>query len=290
MPASGAPGTTAAAYLKMFPSARPAALGGSFVGVANDPGTVFYNPAGLRTLSHVEFMLSHMELVQGMHCESLVYVQPLQKGLVLGFSGELFTSGPIGKYNELGDRTGTFSAAEGMLGASIAGSISGALLGGVTVKALHQGLDSESALTGAVDAGLLYSSGRWRFGASAQNFGPAMKLGSTGFELPRGVKAGALYRWPRLLSLSAQLTEYLREDPFLSVGAEIPLSREGNVMLRSGYRTGMSSGAGPGLSFGVGLRDTHLEFSYALSPMGDLGMTHNISFSYKIGNAFTYDR
>lgn len=285
-PAAAEHGATAAPYLKIDPSARSAALAGAFAGVANDAGTVFHNPAGLALLPYQELMFSHLELLQGMHCESLVYARPLDDSrLSLGFYGELMTSGSMVRYDATGGSEGNFSAAEANLGAAAAYRLGGGFAAGASVKTLYQGLASERAYTAAFDAGGLYTRGKWRFGLSAQNAGAPLKLYETAFPLPLSVKAGAMYRGWRYAALSAQVTKYLREDAFLSLGAEAPitLTSRNTVFLRGGYRTGSSSGAGGGLSLGVGVRDRRLEFNYALTPMGDLGVLHRASISYKFG-------
>jgi len=279
-------GTTAAPYLKIDPSGRSAALGGAFVGVANDTGALFHNPAGLALLSYRELMFSHMELLQGMHCETIAYVQPLESRWSLGFSGELMTSGSMIKYDTAGDPDGNFGASEGSLGISAAYRAGGGLTAGATLKGFYQALASERGYAAALDAGALYSAGPWRFGASAQNLGTKLKLGETGFDLPGSFKAGVMYKgWARA-SFSAQATKYLREDAYLSLGAEAPLSPvpRNFIFFRVGYRTGSSTGAGSGLSFGVGLKDKRLEFNYALTPMGDLGAVHRVSIGYRFGD------
>lgn len=285
-PAAAEYGSTAAPYLKIDPSARSAAIGGAFAGVANDAGALFHNPAGLALLPYQELMFSHMELLQGMHCESLAYALPLEDSrLSLGFYGELMTSGSMVRYNSTGDSEGNFSAAEAALGAAAAYRLGGGFAAGAALKALYQGLASERAYTAAFDAGGIYSRGKWRFGLSLQNAGAPLKLHDEAFSLPLSVKAGVMYRGWRYASLSAQATKYLREDAYLSLGAEAPLTltSRNTVFLRAGYRTGSSSGAGTGLSLGVGVRDKRLEFNYGLTPMGDLGVVHRVSIGYKFG-------
>lgn len=285
-PARAEHGATAAPYLKIDPSARSAALGGAFAGVANDAGAVFHNPAGLALLPYQELMFSHLELLQGMHCEAVAYALPVYDSrLSLGFYGELMTSGSMVRYDSTGGSEGNFSAAEANLGAAAAFRLGRGFAAGASLKALYQGLASEKAYTAAFDAGGIYTRGKWRFGVSVQNAGAPLKLYEEAFDLPLSVKAGLMYRGWRYAALSAQLTRYLGEDPFLSLGAEAPvlLTSRNTVFLRGGYRTGSSSGAGSGLSLGIGVRDRRLEFNYALTPMGDLGAAHRATISYKFG-------
>lgn len=45
--------------LKWDPSVRSAGLGGAYVGVADDLGAVYWNPAGLQQVDQAELQLSH---------------------------------------------------------------------------------------------------------------------------------------------------------------------------------------------------------------------------------------
>src|SRR5207302_10246043 len=54
-------GTSGAAFLKIGPGARPAAMGEAFTGVADDIHAIYWNPAGLATLRSPELTGMHME-------------------------------------------------------------------------------------------------------------------------------------------------------------------------------------------------------------------------------------
>ena len=56
-------GTTAAEFLLLAPSARGAALGGSYGALATDVSSVYYNPAGLAQIDHAGLMASTMNYV-----------------------------------------------------------------------------------------------------------------------------------------------------------------------------------------------------------------------------------
>jgi len=284
--ASAEYGTTAATYLKIDPSVRSAALGGAFAGMANDAGSVFHNPAGIGLLSYSEAMFTHQELLQGMRCESLVYVQPLESEWSVGFSGELMSSGSMTRYTAVGDPSGSFSASEGNLAVSVARRFDKQLIAGASFRGLYQGLASEEAYAAAVDVGALYSGRGWRVGASVQNLGTELKLNDTAFPLPLSAKAGGMVRVWQAVTFSAQATKYINETPYFGFGFEAPmtLTPRDFLFFRAGYRTGSSAGAGSGISLGLGIRDNMLEFNYAFTPMGDLGAAHRFSLGYRFGD------
>ncbi len=283
--ASAEYGTTAAAYLRLDPSVRSSALGGSFVGMANDAGAVFHNPAGIGLLAYRELMFTHMELLQGMRSETLVYVLPLESEWSLGFSGQLMTSGAMDKYTAGGDLSGDFSSSEGNLAVSAARRFDKNLIAGGSLKLLYQGLDTEKGYAAAADLGALYSGKGWRVGASVQNLGTEMKLHDASFPLPLSLKAGGMYRVWQSIAVSAQATKYVGEALYFGLGVEAPMALTARDFLffRAGFRTGASEGAGSGLSFGAGIRDNLFEFNYSLTPMGDLGAVHRFSLGYRFG-------
>jgi len=54
-------GTSAGTFLKIGVGARPVGMGEAFVAVANDPSTIYWNPAGLAGLQRKEVTASHVD-------------------------------------------------------------------------------------------------------------------------------------------------------------------------------------------------------------------------------------
>jgi len=61
---AGGEGTTGAQFLKLGIGARPAALGESFTGVADDINSLYWNPAGLAEIQQFEASVSGAALYE----------------------------------------------------------------------------------------------------------------------------------------------------------------------------------------------------------------------------------
>ncbi len=66
-------GTNEAAFLKIDAATRPTAMGGAFVGVANDVNSVFWNPAGLTQMEKRELSAMYNSWFAGINYASGAY-------------------------------------------------------------------------------------------------------------------------------------------------------------------------------------------------------------------------
>ena len=275
----------AAAFLEIDGGARAAAMGGAFTAVADDASSVFYNPAGPALLNKPEAMLSHSQWLEGLWNEHAAYVRPLSEKITVFTGVSALLGPPLEKYNSGGERTGSFSAADGAFGIGVAAELRPDLYAGLNLKAVYAAADQEKALAYAGDLGLVKNLGALRLGFSAQNLGTRMKLYKESFDLPRIVRAGAAYRIRETYWLSGEAVKTGDAKIFLAAGVEAEgiLTQDYTASVRLGYKQGRSKNAGPGFSAGAGLRNGDLAADYAFSPFGDLGDTHRFTFSYKFG-------
>src|SRR4051812_24888171 len=72
-------GTSGAAFLKIGPGARPAAMGEAFTGVADDIHSIYWNPAGLSKLTMPELTGMHMQYFQSIQYEFAAFAYPTEK-------------------------------------------------------------------------------------------------------------------------------------------------------------------------------------------------------------------
>ncbi|MFH1540744.1 MAG: hypothetical protein ABID79_02690 [Elusimicrobiota bacterium] len=93
-----------AAFDEFLPGARPAALGGAFVAIADDANTVFYNPAGLSRIKKNEILASYGQLHPGLSDNSNIsnsiisYVNSFGKYGVAGLG--IYSLSVSGLYSE----------------------------------------------------------------------------------------------------------------------------------------------------------------------------------------------
>lgn len=305
-----AAGTTSATFLKLGVGARAVAMGGAFTAVADDPYSIYWNPAGLATLEgekNVGFF--HNDHFQGLKQEFMLYTAPAEglpflkkrgpRSGVWGLGLDYFyTPKDMERRSGLNenDPLAPISPVEGKFGAYDLAFSAGygwkherGLSLGAAVKVIRQSIDTKSAGSAALDLGALkefsWLGKDFTAGFSVQNIGPGIKFISRRYDLPLVFKAGLSRRLPdsgALFSLEAD--KPIDNYPSFVFGAEYPLVPR--LALRTGYRyrhTGNELGSWSGFSTGAGLAFGRFSFDYAFSPFGDLGNSHRFSLNAAFG-------
>jgi len=303
----------AAPSLIIPPGARAAGLGQSFVGIADDPTALYWNPAGLAGLKGRNVALMHSQLIPELapdvYYEFLGYTQEAPGlGGTLGFSVTYLTYGKWRATSAEGVDLGEYGSYEIAIGASYGAKIHENLWGGVTAKWIRESLvpaqlnDLEEGVgtSFAVDAGLLWrlSSDRVRIGVTVQNLGPALTFidANQKAPLPRNLKMGfaaRLYQGKSLgilssgevnkplIGITEDLGEFATRDLTLNGGVEADLG--GFVALRGG-RIHDPDGDIRGYTWGGGLalKNLGLRFDYATVPKAR-GIGREDKFSISLG-------
>jgi len=173
-------GTSAGTFLKIGVGARPVGMGGAFVAVANDPSTIYWNPAGIAGLLRKQVVVSHTDWPADINYEYIAAILPVEKlGGSVGLQlGSLRTD--INETTELQPYgTGrSFTYADYVAGVSYGRRFTDKLLIGGTFKFVHEnlGLDvgGTTVNTWLIDVGSLYyiGYGSLRVGVALANFGP----------------------------------------------------------------------------------------------------------------------
>ena len=297
-------GTTGATFLKIEVGARPVAMGGAFVAVADDANTTYWNPAGLAQLEEREITAMHNEWLEDIRYEFFGYVQPIksERG-AQGFGVSvmcLYTSGLEERTSETIEPEGTFGAYDIAVAGAYAWKVSKAVSIGANVKVIYQKIENEKAWSGAIDIGLLYrppaprrrfSRGRFQLGFVVQNIGPEIKFIEESDPLPLNIKAGIAKTF-ELSSIKSKVTLALDVNapidnvPNGHFGAEFVYKKMKDTELagRIGYKTNTIKdlNALSGLSTGVGFVWKRMAVDYVWVPYGDLGNTHRISLTIKM--------
>jgi len=297
-------GTTGATFLKIEAGARPVAMGGAFVAVADDANTTYWNPAGLAQIEEREITAMHNEWLEGIRYEFLGYVQPIKserRSQGFGISAmALYTTGLEERTTETIEPEGTFGAYDIAVAGAYACKVSKSVSIGGNVKLIHQKIEDETAWSGALDVGLLYTlsgpgrkipRGKFQLGFAIQNIGPGIKFIKESDPLPLNIKAG-IARTLELKSIESKLTlafdvnAPIDNVPNAHFGTEFVYGKMKDVELaaRLGYKTtGIKDlNALSGLSAGGGFVWKRMAIDYVWVPYGDLGNTHRISLTIKL--------
>jgi len=277
-------GTQDAAFLKIDSATRPVAMGGAFVGLANDVNAVFWNPAGLIQPEKKELTTMYNSWIAGINYASAAYAQHVTKNSAIGVSIQ-------GLWADIEKRIEDTEKPEGTFGVySYAVGLSGSYalvpkvfsLGG-TAKFINQEFDIDSSTGIAVDIGGLINLSNLGVGFAIQNLKLQM---SNDAELPLFTRVGMSYKWTKGSVIVADYSKLGSADSSYHIGLEKWF--KGIFALRIGYNISAGDNPNKGLSAGFGLKaygtkpledmDFQLDYAYVPAPdWGTMGDTHRIS-------------
>lgn len=175
-----------AQFLAIFPGVRGASVGGAYTIGAPSAEIVYWNPAGLNSVSQKCMSVSHADYFVDINYENIALALPMGRG-TLGFHGIGLFSGDIMETTiEQPDGTGNhFSVNDFAFGVSYAWSMTNKFDAGVTFKALGLTIDKVSAYGWAFDVGAIYKTGLLGNTAVSfviKNFGNDMRYSGEGLE------------------------------------------------------------------------------------------------------------
>jgi long-subunit fatty acid transport protein len=176
-------GTTAAPFLSIGEGAKATAMGSAFVGIADDPSAIYWNPAGLSKLQGVNMIFDHTNWIAGISYNFVAASYGLGDLGTVGFS---FTSSNYGdmRVTTIDEPEGTgevFTANDMAISLAYAISLTENFSIGFNPKFIYQSIWNMNASAFALDLGVQY---RTPFdGAilamSISNFGTKMQMQGT---------------------------------------------------------------------------------------------------------------
>jgi hypothetical protein len=293
-------GTSAGTFLKIGVGARAEGMGEAFVAVANDPSTIYWNPAGVASIIRREAMVSHTEYPADIGYDHFTYIAPVQAlGGSIGVQVGVLHTDIAQTTEERPFGTGvTFTYADWQAGATYGRRLTDRLLIGVGGKFVHQDLGNDvggpSINTWLIDIGSIYYLGisSVRIGMALAHFGPDFQpsgtfQSSTGetraydnFSPPTTFRFGVA--WEPIEQEKQRLTTSIEfnqpSDNQLDAKAGLEYEFARRFAVRTGYNLNadafnFAAGAGFYPQFGS-VRGT---FDYAYTDGGDLGAVHRIS-------------
>lgn len=277
-------GTEDAAFLKIDAATRPVAMGGAFVGLANDVNAVFWNPAGLTQTEKKELTTMYNSWFAGIHYGSAAYSQHIGKNAAIAASMQglwVDIENRIEDTEKPESTTSVYSYAAGISGsyALVPNAFS---LGG-TLKFLNQEFDVDNSSGVAVDIGGLIHVAGLGIGLTLQNL--KLQMSNDG-KLPFCFRVGGAYQLAKSAVIAGEYSKFGAGDPAYHVGLEKWFR---NIFaIRVGYNISSGDNPSKGLSAGFGLKaygtkpleDMNFQLDYAYVPApdwGTMGDTHRIS-------------
>jgi hypothetical protein len=280
------PGTTAGNFLKIGIGAKAGGMGGAFVGLADDPSAVYWNPAGLSQLGCSQVMFVHNLWAQDIRYEYLGYALPLDSKNTVSVAVMFLYMGEILGYDENDKPTSFFSAYDAAMLLGYSRKISSHLSLGWTAKGILEKLENQKAQAGALDIGLFYDSYTLSFGLSLRNLGTKLKFIEKEHPLPTDLKVGFAFKsLNNHLFLTTDVNLLTDTSPRFQQGIEYNLQNA--LFIRSGveYKTpNKSAGSSASPSIGGGIRISKFQFDYTYSSVKSLGNLHNFSLIYRFAS------
>ncbi len=291
---------TGASFLTLDTDARATGLGGAFAGMHGGISAAHYNPSGIAALHEREFLATHAEWISGMNYEFIGFASPVEisvgntlkaKGTA-GVSLIYLSAGSIERRDVSGEKIdGDYSAYDMALSFSYGQKLNDSMNLGMNFKIIHQSIDGENANGFAIDLGNSWKTSvdGLSFGLALRNLGPGMKFIQASYNLPLSISFEGTYRTYRNYMIGLDISY----QPFegrtgVSLGGEYNINK--TFSLRTGYNFNLlrpgslrnDNGILPataGLSGGMGLNFPGYRIDYAFVPLGELGITHRVSFS-----------
>lgn len=285
---------TGFSFLRIEPSARAAALGGSFSAMyGDDANAMFYNPALLNDQMHRALSVSFVNHVSDLRASFIAFGLHDDRIGSLGVGLRFLSWGKLTETDELGNELGSFSSNDLALTLGASRVYADRVRFGVNLHSILTSVSSFRSSALALDLGMLYHSveGDFTFSASVNNLGIVLNsLGTVDDELPMDFRLSVtkkLQHLPLLLSLTGyNLHDYstVTEDAtpleqimeHISLGGEFQFSEGFN--LRFGYNhrrhetlKTKSRLDFAGFGFGVGLKISSIRFDYAYNSWSEVG-------------------
>lgn len=299
-----AAGRDAFSFLLSVPTPRAAALGESFVSVAEGPETVLYNPAGLafQKQDHLYLQSSVPPFVEDIKQSNLIFVRSKTNGAWGAHTGVLHAGGftrtvadasTVDGFSEIGE----FSTSDLRVSFSAGRRISENFGIGAACGFIRESLPDVTAYGVATDMGLLFKDPVYpvQIGISVQNLGPQVKFKNDSFNLPQLLRIGCLIFEPQDGAgtfvpegtfLSAEFFKPFRDDYSVRGGIEIPFLVR--LLLRAGYKyefkkqeLGSHWNIPNGFTLGLGILMRQCQIDYAAISMGELGFSHSVALNFK---------
>ncbi len=285
-------------FLRTDVGARAGALGGGILTFTDDPNLIFYNPAGVATLTRRRFSIGYFKHILDINSANLSWGEEIDGFGYLGAGALYMNYGDFQRTGQEGQNLGTFGAGELSISVGYGNALTERLRYGMAVKFVHSSIAEYSSAAVALDIGAQFVAVPERVvvGASLLHAGTQLDPYATvGEALPLDLRVGVALTPEHLpATFIAEIHKLTDErDSFgdrfkaFSVGVEFTLSP--NVFLRGGYnnerrqdlKLGEGTGSGlAGFSIGMGISTGDYQFDYAFTSNGPVGAFHRFSLAF----------
>lgn len=288
-------------FLRLEPSARATALGGSFSAVyGDDVNALFYNPALINKSMHRQISLSYLNHIGGLNAGFVAYGREIPDVGTFVAGVRFLGWGDIQAADENGSTLFVFGASDVALTLGHARPYNDRLRYGASMHLILSNIDIYYASAIAADIGVFYDIPvqQLSFSASVNNLGITLKsFGDLEDELPLDVRIGVAKKLryvPLLISVTGynlhnsgdtddkNVTIFGSVFRHLAVGGEFQFSEAFNVRFGYNHRRHESLKMNTrldlaGFSMGFGLKIMRFRLDYAFNSWSSLGSLHQFT-------------
>jgi hypothetical protein len=314
--ANSSAGKSAYSFLKVGVTAKAQAMGGAFAGLADDIGSLYYNPAGLTTPTYIfakttrsydeygeaeeinqettvkqvapnRFTATYQNYLIDFQAGYLGYVKNFDEKTAAGISVNYQGYGTFKRFDRQGAELGTFGAYDLAIGLTYSKSVFERVSVGLTGKFITESIDSYNSDALALDFGGLYQleGGRTGIGLAVTNLGAQLKGFTKAHKdpIPLTVDAGFAHHLRGVpLTFTGDLVMPTDNTVYMALGGQFEafspfMLRLGWTSAGKDYKTNSSKDGMAGFSGGFGYNIKQYSFDYAYSSYADLGNVHRIT-------------
>ncbi len=237
--------------------AKPKSLGGAFTAVDGELYSLFFNPAGLGSLTERQVSFSYQGGRANATTGCFEIARPLGNG-TFGFEAKYFDAGNVSSGIVSGSAAAVSLESDLLLTAAYGYFFTMNFSAGLTMKYLKsEKIGKFSSAASAIDFGLIFRRKLFSMGFALKNVGGGINYSDGKVALPLSARLGFAYRMGTFL-VSTDFIKTRKAGFEKRVGAGC---RVGMVAMRAGYRVGRSEIDGFSFGFGMNLRRASINYA-----------------------------
>ncbi|MDQ3193617.1 MAG: PorV/PorQ family protein, partial [Bacteroidota bacterium] len=144
-------------FLKLDIGARASALGGSSISATNDVNSIFYNPAGISTLTGKQASFGFFKYLLDINSGNISFGQRYKDAGYFGAGIRYINYGSFDLIDGQANNNGTFSANDIALSLGYSNIYKNNFHYGVNLKFIYSKIETYSSTAVAADVGVLYT-------------------------------------------------------------------------------------------------------------------------------------
>ena len=287
--AGDAAGTAAGSFLAIGTGTSVLSMAGATLASGNDLASASWNVASLARVDALQFSLAHSPLPGGATQDWLAGGGRFgHTGTRWGMQALFHREGDIEGRDAANNPTGSLSASDLALGASLAQPLGQYVTAGLGLTWVHESLDGTNGSGMGVDAGLRADAGPVGVALAARGLGGVMRYPDARYDLPQVIAGGVSWTDPEHgLRVNADFESPRAWYSSVRVGGE--WLWHDRLAVRAGYRLALAAPSdattsGPAFGMGAGVGSMWLDYAFVLDG-GTTAGEHRVGLTFRPGLA-----